>query len=116
VRLLDAEHLRARHGVRVELAAVQAVTTGLAQLACGVERLVQLGRHDFLLVLPSAQPGRVTALSRAACAQVAQMQSSYPFVTLRAATACTLTRDRPLPVARLLAELDAERSAAGPVG
>jgi DICT domain-containing protein/GGDEF domain-containing protein len=116
LRLLDVDDLRARHGVRVELGAVQAVANGLAQLAHGAERLVQLGRHDFLLVLPSAQSARVIELSRAACAQVAQLQSSYPFVTLRAATACALTRDRPLPVARLLAELDTERSAVDPVG
>jgi GGDEF domain-containing protein len=116
LRLLDGDDLRARHGVRVELATVQAVATGLAQLACGGERLVQLGRHDFLFVLPSTQPARVTALSRAACAQVAQLQSSYPFVAVPTATASALTRDRPLPVARLLAELDTRRSAADPVG
>jgi GGDEF domain-containing protein len=114
VRLLDADDLRVRHGVRLELAAVQTVATGLRDLVDGAEQLVQLGRHDFLFVLPSAQPARVAELRRSACAAVTGMQQRYPFVALRVSTSATVTRDRPLPVTRLLDELASNQPAHDP--
>jgi DICT domain-containing protein/GGDEF domain-containing protein len=105
LRLLDAELLRARYGIKLELTAVQTAARTLQGLIGGAERLVQLGRHDFLFVVPSARPPRIAALCRAARVELARLDQRYPFVGLRVTTRELITRDRPLPVTRMLEEL-----------
>jgi GGDEF domain-containing protein len=105
LRLIDTDELRAQHGVRLEMTAVRSAAARLAELVDGAERLVQLARYDFLFVLPSAQPARVAALDREARACVERAEHDYPFVALRAAASSTITRDRPLPIGRLLDEV-----------
>jgi GGDEF domain-containing protein len=93
--------LRASYGFRAELAALQGVTGAVHELITEADRVVRLGRDEFLLVLPSWEPHAVLRLCDEVCARVAELDQVYPFVALPAVAAGTVTRDRPLPVGYL---------------
>ena len=102
LRIPGVADVRAQYGLRAELAALQGVTRCAADLIGPVDRLVRLGREDFLMVLPSWPEDRVLALCDEVCARVAQLDQQYPFVALPAVAAATVTRERPLPIERLI--------------
>lgn len=106
LRVPGIEGLRARYGLRAELAALQGVTQVVQSLLTDVDRVVRLGREDFLIVLPSWPQEHVLALCDEVCARVAHLDQQYPFVALPATAAAVVTRDRPLPVDRLLAQVE----------
>ena len=114
LRLTNTAEIRARHGVRVEVMALQTVARCLQELITDSDRVVRLGREDFLLVLPSWPSERVLALSREAQTHVDKMGDQFPFVTLGSVVAVTVTRDRPLPVAQLMQELEYQRGVQDP--
>jgi GGDEF domain-containing protein/DICT domain-containing protein len=105
LRLLDVEQVRAKYGMRIEIATLQTVARALHELTTGSDRVIRLDRADFLLVLPGCQLDAVIDLGRAACARVAQLDQSYPFIALETATSATVTRRRPLPLGQLLQEV-----------
>ncbi|WP_300018747.1 DICT sensory domain-containing protein [Pseudonocardia sp.] len=106
LRVPGVADLRGRYGLRAELAALQGVTRAVAELLDPVDRLVRLGREDFLLVLPSWSEQRVLALCDEVCARVARLDQQFPFVALPAVAAATVTRDRPLPIERLVRQVN----------
>jgi GGDEF domain-containing protein len=112
LRLVDLGRVRAQYGVRAELAAVQNVAQVLQELVGGADRVVQLSREVFLFVLPSATAQRALAVGQEARAGVARLDEWYPFVVLDTAVAAAVTRERPLPLERVLDEL--EQSTGGP--
>jgi DICT domain-containing protein/GGDEF domain-containing protein len=105
LRLVDVARVRTQYGMRAEMAATQSVGRALQQVCEGADRVVQIGRDDFLFVLPSATTERVVAVSREASACVERLDEQYPFVALDTVAAATVTRERPLPVHRLVEEL-----------
>jgi GGDEF domain-containing protein len=105
LRLVDVARVRAQYGMRAEMAATQSVGRALQQVCDGADRVVQIGRDDFLFVLPSATTERVVAVGREAAACVERLDEQYPFVALDTVVAATVTRERPLPVHRLVEEL-----------
>jgi len=105
LRLPDAEQVRAKYGMRVELATLQTVARILHELTTDADRVIRLDRVDFLLVLPGWQLDAVRDLSRDVAARIARMDQWYPFVALQTVAAATVTRRRPLPVGQLLQEV-----------
>jgi GGDEF domain-containing protein len=106
LRIPGVADVRAQHGLRAELAALQGVTRCAADLLGPVDRLVRLGREDFLMVLPSWSEQNVLGLCDEVCARVSQLDQQYPFVALPAVAAATVTRDRPLPIERLVRQVN----------
>ncbi len=106
LRVLDVEAVRERYGVRAEMAALMAVARVLQARTTGSDRLVRVGRGDFLFVLPGRRPDEVVDLARLLSADTARLEEQFPFVALDTALTGTVTRRRPLPIARLLDELD----------
>ncbi|MCX6463471.1 MAG: hypothetical protein NTW05_07745 [Pseudonocardiales bacterium] len=104
--------LRARYGLRAELAAMTGVSRSIQGLLTRSDRLVQLDRQDFLVVLPSWPVGHVHVLCDEVCARVAKLDQQYPFVPLPATGAATVTREQPLPIDRLVAQVEGRRQAA----
>lgn len=98
--------LRARYGLRAELAALQGITRCATDLLGPVDRLVRLGPEQFLMVLPSWAEPRVLELCDEVCARVSQLDQQYPFVPLPAVAAATVTRERPLPIDRLVLQVE----------
>ena len=109
LRLLDVEQVRAKYGMRVELATLQTVARILHELTTDADRVIRLDRTDFLLVLPGWQLDAVRDLGRNASARIARMDQWYPFVTLRTVASATVTRRRPLPIGQLLQEVSGSR-------
>ncbi len=107
LRVFGVAGLRDRYGLRAELAALQGLREGISGLLKPTDRLVRMGREDFLVVLPSWPNDAVLRLTDEICARVSALDQVYPFVALPAVAAATVTRERPLPVARLVQEVAA---------
>jgi DICT domain-containing protein/GGDEF domain-containing protein len=105
LRLLDIGQVRATYGMRIELATLQTAARALHELTTDADRVIRVDRADFLLVLPGWRQDAVLDLSREACARVASMDQSYPFISLEAVASATVTRKRPLPLGQLLQEV-----------
>lgn len=117
LRVHGVPEVRSRYGLRAELAALQAVARTLQHRLDEGDRAVRIGAQDFLLVLPSRTPDEVRALCDEMCDALARLDQTYPFVSLPATATSTVTRHRPLPLDRLLGELDgAPDGVAVPVG
>lgn len=112
LRVFGVAGLRTRYGLRAELAALHGLTVSVQGLLGDADRLIRVDREDFLVVLPSWSRDAVLRLSDEICARVAELDQVYPFVAMPAVVAATVTRDRPLPVSRLVNQVEA----AGPQG
>ena len=106
LRVFGVAQLREQYGLRAELAALAGLTQSMQDLLTPTDRVVRLGREDFLVVLPSRASDDVLKLCDEVCRRVARLDQVYPFVALPAAAAATVTRERPLPVARLVHEVE----------
>ncbi|GAA1873805.1 hypothetical protein GCM10009836_63530 [Pseudonocardia ailaonensis] len=105
LRVFGVSDLRARHGLRAELAALHGVADCVADMLGEVDKVVRLGRDDFLAVLPSWAPADVDRFGAEACVRVNRLSDHYPFVHLPGVAAATVTRRRPLPVDQLAREV-----------
>ena len=108
LRVFGAAQLRAQYGVRAELTVLQGLRESIGALLRTTDRMVRLGREDFLLVLPSWASQEVLGLADEVCLRVSALDQLYPFVALPAVAAATVTRERPLPVQRLVHEVQSE--------
>jgi DICT domain-containing protein/GGDEF domain-containing protein len=106
VRVPGLADLRSRYGLRAELAVMTGVTRSIQGLLTRSDRLVQLAREDFLVVLPSWPEGHVQVLCDEVCGRVGRLDQQYPFVPLPAVGAATVTREQPLPIDRLVAQVE----------
>lgn len=106
LRVSGLSELRDRHGLRAELAALQGVGGCVHDLLTGADRLVRIGGEDFLLVLPSWESDKVVELCEEVCTRIALLDQAYPFVSLPAVAAATVTRSRPLPVGDLVRQVE----------
>jgi GGDEF domain-containing protein len=104
LRLLAVDSVRMQYGMRIEVAALQAVARALQELSGAADRVFRLDRDNFLVVMPGSGTDAVLELGRGARARVARMDQWYPFVALGAVAVATVTRNRPLPVEQLLGE------------
>jgi GGDEF domain-containing protein len=106
LRVPGLDTVRSRYGLRAE----QAVVTGVARAVTGLltrsDRVVQTAPEDLLLVLPSWPAGHVQVLRDEVCARIGRLEQQYPFVPLPAVGAALVTRERPLPLARLVAQVE----------
>jgi DICT domain-containing protein len=112
VRVSGVAELRTQYGLRAERAVLQGLREGICGMLRPADRMIRLGREDFLVVLPSWANEDVLRLCDEICAHVAGLDQCYPFVALPAVAAATVTRERPLPVERLVDEVQAEPSVA----
>jgi GGDEF domain-containing protein len=101
LRVLGVSEVRSRHGLRAELAALHGVAESVGGMLGEVDRVVRMGRDDFLAVLPSWSPDAVAQFGEEACARVGELSQRYPFVDLPGVAATTVTRRRPLPIPQL---------------
>lgn len=115
LRVHGIGELRARYGLRAELGALQGLARTLQRRLDEADRAVRLSGEDFLVVLPSRPPEDVLSFCDEVCDDLGRLDSSYPFVNLPATAAATVTRSRPLPVARLVHQLDTGGSVPGDV-
>lgn len=115
LRVFGIAEVRAQHGLRAELAALQGVNRAVQEQLSDVDRVIRVGREDFLVVLPSWSPDRVLQLCEEVCQRVARLDQVYPFVALPAVAAATVTRNRPLPVGRLVNEVEHSEGPSGAV-
>ena len=115
LRIFGIAEVRAEYGLRAELAALQGVTTCVQELLTPVDRVVRLGREDFLAVLPSWAPEKVLWFCEEVCTRIARLDNAYPFVALPGVAAATVTRNRPLPVEQLQLQVLQSGGPAGPV-
>lgn len=106
LRVPGLAELRARYGLRAELAVMTGVVGSIQGLITRTDRLVQLSREDFLIVLPSWPAGHVHVLCDEVCARVTRLDQQFPFVPLPATGAATVTREQPLPIDRLTAQVE----------
>ena len=106
LRVPGVAGLRARYGLRAEMAVMAGLTRSVQGLLTRSDRLVQIGAEDFLVVLPSWPAGHVHVLRDELCARVARLDQQFPFVPLPATGAATVTREQPLPLAALTAEVE----------
>jgi hypothetical protein len=65
------------------------------------DRLVASGPEELLVVRPSADADDVLRLCNELSGLTSRLEASYPFVPLPVRVAATVTRSRPLPVARM---------------
>jgi GGDEF domain-containing protein len=108
LRVFGVAQLRGQYGLRAELAVLQGLREGIVGLLRQTDRLIRLGREDFLVVLPSWKNEDVLRLCDEVCARVSALDQGYPFVALPAVAAATVTRERPLPVQRLVHEVQSD--------
>lgn len=106
LRVFGVAQLRRLYGLRAELAALAGLTRSMQDLLSPTDRVIRIGREDFLVVLPSWAADDVLRLCDEVCDRVSRLDQSYPFVALPAAAAVTVTRERPLPLARLAREVE----------
>ena len=106
LRVAGLSELQGRYGLRAEHAAVQGLLGCLRNGLTEGDRMVRLGPEDILVVLPLWPADRVRRFCERMCAQIAKLGESYPFVPLPAVAAGTVTRDRPLPLDRLRAQVE----------
>lgn len=109
LRVPGVAALRTKYGLRAELAALSGITGCVQELLTPTDRVVRLGREDFLAVLPSWREDAVLDLCDEVCTRVSGLDQQYPFVALPATAAATVTRERPLPVDRLVAQVEGGR-------
>ena len=109
LRVPGVAALRAQYGLRAELATLQGITHSVKELLTPSDRVVRLGREDFLAVLPSWRESDVLGLCDEVCTRVSGLDQQYPFVALPATAVATVTRERPLPVDRLVAQVGGGR-------
>jgi GGDEF domain-containing protein len=115
LRVFGVAQLREQYGLRAELAALAGLTQSVQDLLSPTDKVIRIGREDFLIVLPSWPADDVLRLCDEVCARVARLDQAYPFVALPAAAAATVTRERPLPLTRLAREVETGGYAAVPV-
>lgn len=115
LRVLDTAVLRQQYGMRAEMAALELVASAFKDVLTEADRAVRVGREEFLLVLPGWHLDEVLDLTRRLAVRIAQLDEQYPFVAIGTASVVTVTRDRPLPVDRLLDEVGREQLGDGPV-
>ncbi len=116
LRVSGIADVRHRYGLRAELAVSQNLARILQQHLTDADRAVRLTAEDFLVVLPARPAEEVLALCDEMCDHLGRLlDQSYPFVNLPAAAVATVTRSRPLPVDRLLRQLDTTAGVAGDV-
>jgi GGDEF domain-containing protein len=115
VRVYGIAEVRGRYGLRAELAALKGVSACVQELLTPVDRVVRLGREDFLVVLPSWTPERVLWFCEEVCTRMAGLDQEYPFVSLPGVAAATVTRNRPLPVEQLRQQVLHSGGPSGPV-
>ncbi len=108
LRVFGVAQLRGQYGLRAELAVLQGLREGIGGLLRQTDRLIRLGREDFLVVLPSWKNEDVLRLCDEVCSRVSALDQGYPFVALPAVAAATVTRERPLPVQRLVHEVQSD--------
>jgi GGDEF domain-containing protein len=101
LRVMGVSQVRAQHGLRAELAALQGVANSVGTMLGDVDTVVRMGRDDFLAVLPSWSQLDVARFGEEACARVGELAHRYPFVELPGVAAATVTRRRPLPIPQL---------------
>lgn len=106
LRVFGVAQLRKQYGLRAELAALAGLTQSVQDLLSPTDKVVRIGSEDFLVVLPSWPTDDVLRLCDEVCDRVARLDQVYPFVALPAAVAVTVTRERPLPLARLTREVE----------
>lgn len=106
LQLTGLSAVRSGFGRRAELAVLKRLAQGLHQVAGG-DRVIALGTEDFLIVLPAGGPADVLDACNAVCRIAGGLDEAYPFVTLPAKVAGTVTRERPLPIERLRTHADA---------
>ena len=98
LRVFGVGELRGQYGLRAEMAALQGLREGISGLLHPTDRLVRIGREDFLVVLPSWPNERGAAPHRRGLrAGQRARPGAIPFVALPAVAAATVTRERPLP-------------------
>jgi GGDEF domain-containing protein len=115
VRVFGIADVRAKYGLRAELAVLRGVSDSVKDLLMPADRVVRLGREDFLVVLPSWPPERVLWFCEEICTRVAALDQTYPFVSLPGVAAATVTRKRPLPVEALRRQVLLSGGPSGPV-
>lgn len=106
LRVPGLGELRSRYGLRAELAVMTGVSRTVQGLLTRSDRLVQLSREDFLIVLPSWPAEHVHGLCDEVCARVGRLDQQFPFVPLPATGAAIVTREQPLPIDRLIAQVE----------
>lgn len=105
LRVPGVASLRTKYGLRAEVAALQGIAQSVQELLTPADRVVRRGEEDFLVVLPSWTESDVLALCDRVCARVSALDQQYPFVALPAVAAATVSREHPLPVERLAAQV-----------
>jgi GGDEF domain-containing protein len=106
LRVFGIAEVRADYGLRAELAALHGVSECVQDLLTSVDRVVRIGREDFLVVLPSWPPEKVMWFCQEVCERVARLEDAYPFIALPAVAAATVTRNRPLPIQQLVHQVE----------
>jgi GGDEF domain-containing protein len=115
VRVFGIAEVRSKYGLRAELAALRGVTGCVQDLLTPADRVVRLGREDFLVVLPSWEPERVLWFCEEVCTRMGALDQTYPFVALPGVAAATVTRNRPLPLEQLRQQVLRSGGPSGPV-
>jgi DICT domain-containing protein/GGDEF domain-containing protein len=106
LRVPGLAQVRGRYGMRAEQALLTGITGAVTGLLTRTDRVVQMSREDVLVVLPSWPAGHVHVLCDEICGRVGRLDQQYPFVPLPAVGAALVTRERPLPVGRLVAQVE----------
>ncbi|TCK25973.1 sensor domain-containing diguanylate cyclase [Pseudonocardia endophytica] len=105
-RVHELSLVRARHGVLAEREVLEAVARVLRGYVVGADRVVRVGREEFLLVLPSRSTEQLARWTERARAEIGALSGAHPFVPTPASAVITRTRLRPLPLGPLWAALD----------
>jgi GGDEF domain-containing protein len=107
LRVFGVDGLRKQYGLKAELAVLHGLSQAIQEMLSGADRVIRLGREDFLVVLPSWPPDQVQRLCDELCARLTKLDQVFPFVALPVTAAAIVTRDRPLPLGRLAREVEA---------
>ena len=104
IRVPKIVDMRRSLGMRAEHAALENVGEGLRHvLTLPVDRAIRLGPGEFLLLLPARHPADLARYHHQAQDRLRHYQTRFPFVSLQSTAAAAVTRDRPLPVAEVMA-------------
>ena len=115
VHVYGIVEVRSKYGLRAELAVLRGVAGCVQDLLTPVDRVVRLGREDFLVVLPSWAPEKVLWFCEEVCLRMGALDQQFPFVSLPGVAAATVTRNRPLPVEQLRRQVLQSGGPSGPV-
>ncbi len=105
-RVHELSQVRVRHGHIAERDVLESIARVLLRHTGAADRVVRVGREEFLLVLPSREPDEVAHWTERARAEIGALSGSHPFVPTAASAVITRTRLRPLPLGPLWAALD----------